>query len=89
LILNFTEGADLPHPQAHGIGMDILFEVVSAFGTVGLSTGLTSRLSPAGKGVIILLMFVGRLGPILFLSAIQSFQKKQYYKKPEESLLIG
>lgn len=89
LILNITESSGIPHPQTRGLNLDILFEVVSAFATVGLSTGLTPHLSTAGKCVIIVLMFIGRLGPILFLSALQSYQKENLYKKPEESLLIG
>ena len=89
LLLNITESGGVPHPRARGLSLEILFEVVSAFATVGLSMGLTPHLSIAGKAVIIVLMFIGRLGPILFLSAIQSYQKENLYEKPEESLLIG
>ena len=46
--------------------MQLLFEVVSAFGTVGLSTGITPALSVAGKAVIILVMFTGRVGAFNF-----------------------
>jgi len=58
LILNITEGSGIPHPQTRELGFDILFEAVSAFATVGLSTGLTPHLSVAGKCVIIVLMFI-------------------------------
>jgi len=60
IILTFTETAPL---------QELLFETVSAFGTVGLSTGITGRLSTAGKLVIIVLMFLGRLGPLTILAA--------------------
>ncbi len=89
MILNISEGGDIPHPDARGLSMEILFEAVSAFGTVGLSTGLTATLSYLGKIVIITLMFIGRLGPILFITVIQNFQKKESYLWPEKSLLIG
>ncbi len=89
LALNITEGGDMPHPMVRGLSLEILFEAVSAFGTVGLSMGLTAKLTFAGKCIVALLMFVGRLGPILFLSAIQSFHKELLYKRPEEHLLIG
>ncbi len=89
LILCFTEGATQAHHLARGRFLDIFFEVVSAFGTVGLSTGLTPGLSPAGKIVVIALMFVGRLGPIVFLSALQGFQEQPRYQWPEQSMLIG
>ena len=45
---------------------DLLFESASALGTVGLSTGITSALSPLGKLFIICMMFIGRLGPLVF-----------------------
>ena len=89
LLLNITEGGDLPHPSTRGLFLDIVFEVISAFGTVGLSTGLTPTLSMAGKGIIVIVMFVGRLGPILFISAIQSLQRERRYDLPEETMLIG
>lgn len=60
----------------------VLFEVVSAFGTVGLSTGITSALSVFGKLVIIATMFFGRLGPLTIMAAI-SMRKKQIVKYPE------
>jgi len=89
LLLLISEGGDLPHPEAKGQFLEILFEVVSAFGTVGLSTGLTPKLTFWGKCIIIFLMFVGRLGPIVFLTLLQSWQTKERFSWPESSLLIG
>ncbi len=89
LLLTITEGGDIPHPDTRGMFLELFFEAVSAFGTVGLSTGITAKLSVAGKGIITALMFIGRLGPIVFLVAIQSFQKELYYAWPEENMLIG
>lgn len=89
LILSVTEGGDLPHPQTRGLVFEILFEAVSAFGTVGLSMGLTPQLSITGKWIITLLMFIGRLGPLVFLASIKAVQKEELFKLPEENLLIG
>ncbi len=89
LILTFTEGGDVPHPYARGQFLEILFESVSAFGTVGLSTGLTPQLSSAGKIVISTLMFVGRLGPVFFLGVLQTMYEKPRYRWPEENILVG
>lgn len=89
LVLMITEGGDIPHPQARGLFMEVLFEVISAFGTVGLSTGLTIKLSMVGKWLITALMFIGRLGPLVLLAAIQKFRKKILYQWPKENMLIG
>jgi len=89
LILQFTEGGDIPHVQARGKFLECLFEAVSAFGTVGLSVGLTPKLSPIGKMLIIFLMFVGRVGPLALVASIQSFRTKLYYSLPEEKITIG
>lgn len=89
LVLSITEahlGAEGLH---RGSFLELLFEVVSAFGTVGLSTGITAKLSDTGRAIIIMLMFVGRLGPILFLTALQEWQTKPRYSWPEEGLMIG
>jgi trk system potassium uptake protein TrkH len=88
-LLDFTEGGNKPHGQVRGQYLEILFESVSAFCTVGLSTGLTSTLSTAGKWIIIFLMFIGRLGPFVLISALQRVQEVEYYKLPEESMMIG
>ncbi|MFW8600060.1 TrkH family potassium uptake protein [Desulfobacterota bacterium M19] len=89
LILSITEGGDLPHPQTRGLIFEILFEAVSAFGTVGLSTGLTPHLSMAGKWIITALMFIGRLGPLIFLASISAMRREELYQLPEEEILIG
>lgn len=88
-LLDFTEGGDLPHHQVRGQFLEILFEAVSAFCTVGLSTGLTSTLSEAGKWIIISLMFIGRLGPFVLITALQSIQEDHLYRLPEEKIMIG
>jgi trk system potassium uptake protein len=79
----------MPHSMVRGQFLEILFESVSAFCTVGLSTGLTPTLSVAGKWVIIALMFIGRLGPFVLIAALQSVQETPYYRLPEESIMIG
>ncbi|MFW5807638.1 MAG: TrkH family potassium uptake protein, partial [Spirochaetota bacterium] len=56
--------------------IDILFETASAFGTVGLSTGVTGTLSSGGKIAVVATMFVGRLGPLTFLTLVSSGRKK-------------
>lgn len=89
LLLCVSEGGDLPHPETRGHFLELIFEVVSAYCTVGLSTGVTTTLSYFGKTVIITLMFVGRLGPVLFLAAVQHLQKEELYTYPEEGMLIG
>ena len=89
VLLDFSEGGGVPHAQVRGQFLELLFEAVSAFGTVGLSTGLTAKLSPFGKSIIIMLMFIGRLGPLVLLSAIQSFQTDIQFSRPEEKLSIG
>lgn len=69
--------------------LDILFEATSAFGTVGLSTGLTPSLSPVGKVIIMILMFVGRLGPMTAAAALAQRMQTPSYKYPEEKIVVG
>lgn len=66
-----------------------MFEVISAFGTVGLTTGLTPDLNVAEKIMVILLMFVGRLGPIWLLSALSSWHEEVRYSVPTANLPLG
>jgi trk system potassium uptake protein TrkH len=72
------------------ISMDrLLFEVISAFGTVGLSTGITAGLPEPGKIILMLLMFIGRLGPITFASALALRERPTTYELPKERPIIG
>jgi trk system potassium uptake protein TrkH len=69
--------------------LNILFETVSAFGTVGLSAGITPQLSVAGRLIITATMFIGRLGPLtLALSLIQR-QHHVNYRYPTDNVRIG
>jgi trk system potassium uptake protein TrkH len=69
--------------------VDILFESVSAFATVGLSTGITGGLSIAGRLVIIGLMFIGRLGPLTLFSALSARARKTGVLYPSADLSVG
>ena len=87
--LAYSEGGAHPHGKTPFQTMELLFEAVSAFATVGFSTGVTQQLSPAGKGIECLLMFIGRIGPIWLISAIQQLQAEPRYRLPETDLPIG
>lgn len=69
--------------------VNILFEVVSAFATVGLSTGITASISPLGQLVLIATMYVSRVGVLLLISAISGDPSPSAISYPEESLLVG
>jgi trk system potassium uptake protein TrkH len=66
-----------------------LFEVTSAFATVGLSTGITPTLPPAAQGVLVILMYVGRVGTIAVGTAIALNTRRRQYRYPEERPLVG
>ncbi len=67
----------------------VLFETISAFATVGLSTGLSGELPPSGKYILCALMFFGRVGSITLASALALRQRRQLYHYPEERPIIG
>ncbi|WP_067726779.1 TrkH family potassium uptake protein [Oceanobacillus damuensis] len=69
--------------------LQITFEVSSAFGTTGLSLGITPELSTAGKCIIIFLMFVGRIGIFSFLFLMRGKVSKDSYHYPKEKVIIG
>ncbi|WP_438387655.1 TrkH family potassium uptake protein [Actinopolyspora saharensis] len=71
-------------------GLDaVLFESVSAFGTVGLSTGITGELPAVGHLVLVALMFTGRIGPITMASALALRERGRRYDLPEERPIVG
>ena len=74
---------------AHHDSLDLLFESASALGTVGLSTGITPHLSTAGKWIIIITMFAGRLGPLSLLAAVTVSARTPRYNYPTEELAVG
>lgn len=67
----------------------VLFEVISAFATVGLSTGITAELPPAGQLVLVVLMFAGRVGIVTFAAAIALNTARRPYRFPEEKPIVG
>ncbi len=69
--------------------MDIMFESASALGTVGLSTGITSSLTTAGKLFIIAAMLIGRLGPLTLLAALTFNTRPAVYDYPSEPVIVG
>jgi trk system potassium uptake protein len=69
--------------------IQILFEVVSAFATVGLSTGITGNVSIAAKLILIITMYIGRVGVLLLMSAIIGDPRPSRIHYPEENLLVG
>ncbi|MFC3383677.1 TrkH family potassium uptake protein [Couchioplanes azureus] len=67
----------------------VLFEVTSAFATVGMSTGITAQVGTAGHVILILLMFIGRLGPVTAAAALALRERTRRYELPEERPIVG
>ncbi|WP_146812435.1 TrkH family potassium uptake protein [Aneurinibacillus danicus] len=80
MILSITEKADF---------LTVLFETTSAFGTVGLSMGLTPNLTIFGKLLLSFVMFAGRVGPLTIAFALSWDRKKKHYRNPEGKIIIG
>ncbi|EGL82961.1 cation transporter [Caldalkalibacillus thermarum TA2.A1] len=67
----------------------IIFEVSSAFGTCGLSMGITADLSPFSQLILMVLMFIGRIGLVVLLFSMKKTETKQRYHYPKERIIIG
>ncbi|MBI5768392.1 MAG: hypothetical protein HZA93_11400 [Verrucomicrobia bacterium] len=86
--LMLTElGRPASQTAEHWLGL--AFETVSAFATVGLSTGLTPLLTPPGKGVVMALMFVGRVAPLMLAVYLARPVKPWHIRHPEEEVALG
>ncbi|GAA1838787.1 TrkH family potassium uptake protein [Agromyces salentinus] len=68
---------------------NVLFDVISAFATCGLSTGLTADLPPSGVYVMAATMFMGRVGTVTLAAALAASQRRQLFKRPEERPIVG
>ncbi|RLB06535.1 MAG: ATPase [Deltaproteobacteria bacterium] len=88
LVLIF-QGGGIPHPKSRRLFLELLFEVTSAFGTVGLSTGATGTLTPLSKMLIIITMFVGRLGPLTLAFALAKREEARRFQYTEENIMVG
>ncbi len=73
----------------HATLKEVLFEVTSAFGTVGLSMGITTDLTNIGKTLIIFTMFAGRIGPLSMAIAITTSLKSRRFHYSEEKIMVG
>ncbi|KJH70110.1 TrkH family potassium uptake protein [Aliterella atlantica] len=69
--------------------IQILFEVVSAFATVGLSTGITATVSATAKVILIITMYIGRVGILLLMGALLGDPKPSAIRYPEENMIVG
>jgi trk system potassium uptake protein TrkH len=86
LVLIVTMVLSMTEEQAF---INLLFEATSAFGTVGLSVGVTPDLSVIGKIVVALTMFAGRLGPLTLAYALGPHAEKESFRYPEGKITIG
>ncbi|GAF64148.1 potassium transporter KtrD [Bacillus sp. TS-2] len=82
LIVAFENGKDITL-------LEIIFEASSAFGTCGLSLGITSELTFASQVVLMVLMYIGRVGLVAFLFSIRKKESKSHYHYPTERIIIG
>ena len=88
MVLMVSELGGISHNQTRGRFLELFFETISAFGTVGLSTGITDTLTPFGRITISALMFIGRLGPMVIGLAV-SRERVNRFQFAEENIMIG
>lgn len=84
-----TEARSTVAEESQAKVLSLLFETFSGFGTVGLSMGITPKLTDAGKFVLSVLMFVGRVGPLTVAFAIGARSRGSRYKYAEENVMVG
>lgn len=89
LLLQIFETGGEGHRVSGGKFVELLFEAISAFATVGLSTGITPKLAPLSKVVLVVLMFVGRVGPLTLALAISRQRQPSKVVYPEGRIIIG
>jgi trk system potassium uptake protein TrkH len=86
IVVSFVVMLLVVHP---GPLLPLLFETVSAFGTVGLSLGVTPELGGVGKALIVVLMFIGRVGTLTVFSSLIIVRRAAEYRYAEERVMIG
>jgi len=90
IALNAVVIATLALMAESGLGFqETLFEAISAFGTVGLSTGITADFGEVGRLTLVALMFLGRTGPYTLAVALALRERRRLYRFPEERPIIG
>jgi trk system potassium uptake protein len=89
VILMFSETRGLSAADSQNKFVPVLFETISAFGTVGLSLNFTDKLSELGKVILVLVMFTGRIGAISVAIAISLREKPTQFSYAEENIMIG
>ncbi|QNT68655.1 TrkH family potassium uptake protein [Defluviicoccus vanus] len=89
ILLAALEVNETSLPQTSQWSLGLLFEVISALCTVGLTTGITPELAATGKCLLIVLMFIGRLGPLTLAVAISRRKPRPPLRYAEEHLMIG
>jgi trk system potassium uptake protein TrkH len=88
-LLLITEGENHSIIESRGHFIKLLFETMSAFGTVGLSMGVTSQLSTMGRLLITLLMLVGRIGPLTLAVAFSIRERSLGYRYAKGEIMVG
>ena len=89
ILFMFTEGGPLAHKVIHGRLGESLFEIISAYGTVGLSLGMTSQIHDIGKIIIIITMFAGRVGLLTLAFAFAKPLRRGEIVYAEEPVMTG
>jgi trk system potassium uptake protein TrkH len=88
LLLLVSESKGMSSMEESRLFLQVVFESVSAFATVGLSTGLTPDLTPFGKLLVVMLMFIGRIGPLALALAIGK-RRQPGYRLASGSVMVG
>jgi trk system potassium uptake protein TrkH len=82
-------GGDLPFIESRRLFVEYLFDTVSAFGTVGLSMGITPKLNDLQKYALIVMMFAGRVGPLTLAFSLSRSKEKPGVTYAEEGVMVG
>ncbi len=88
-VLLIAGGGKLPTPETRSLFVEYLFDTVSAFGTVGLSMGITPKLNDLQKYALILMMFAGRVGPLTLAFSLSREAGKKNLTLAEEGVMVG